>query len=71
MVIDNAAIHFVQQDLLRYVIEEIGYDYLSEDEKRLANLLKVGVKPGKRGSGCAGVVLIILSLIGMINIFVV
>lgn len=69
LVIDNAAFHFLKQDLLHHMVDIFGYNQLNEYEKSLVDI-ETGYAKQAAKTGCLlPILILIILIISMIVIF--
>jgi len=68
-VLESAAFHFVQQDLLHHLVDVYGFKNLMDQEKEVVSVLCGAAKPG-RGNGCLGIVFVFISFMALVVLII-
>jgi len=70
IVLESAAFHFLEKDLLQHAYDIFGYKNLTEEEQKMIDVFSGAAKLG-RSKGCLGTVLLSISILILLSVVIV
>jgi len=69
IVLESATIHFVEQDLLHFLVDVYGFKNLTDQEKKMVSVFS-GASKHAGGKGCLSIVLVLIAVVVVVVLLI-